>query len=119
MLAFSVIIENPLFIIPILTGFIFSAAGLIMFKYPPKTINSLYGYRTASSMKSQERWDFAQSYSAKKLIRWGLILMLAALTGCFYTLPGAFGVIVGLLLMIVYVAIPVLKTEKELRKRFE
>jgi len=68
MLAFSVIIENPLFIIPILTGFIFSAAGLIMFKYPPKIINSLYGYRTLISMKSQERWDFAQRYSAQKLI---------------------------------------------------
>jgi len=119
MLAFNVITENPLFIIPILTGFIFCIVGAIMLKFPPKTINSLYGYRTLISMKSQERWDFAQRYSAQKLIEWGFILILIALLGCFFRLPSAFGVIAGLLLMIVCVAIPIIKTEKELRQRFK
>ena len=32
-------------------GFIFMLMGIIMFKFPPKSINSLYGYRTASSMR--------------------------------------------------------------------
>jgi uncharacterized membrane protein len=31
--------------------------------FPPKKINSLYGYRTPNSMKSQENWDFANRYS--------------------------------------------------------
>jgi len=45
--------------------------------------------------------------------------MLIALLGCFFRLPSAFGVIAGLLLMIVCVAIPIIKTEKELRQRFK
>lgn len=34
----------------------------ILFKiYPPKKINSFYGYRTTKSMSSQELWDKANS----------------------------------------------------------
>lgn len=119
MLPFKAIIENPLFLIPILTGFIFVIAGLILLKHPPKSINYIYGYRTFGSMKSPERWDFAQSYSAKKFVQSGFALMLLALAGCFYRLPGAFGVIAGLLLLVTCVAFIFLKTEKELRTRFK
>lgn len=119
MLSFNVIVENPIFLILILTGFIFCIVGLIIFKYPPKSINYLYGYRTSSSMKSQERWNFAQVYSAKKLIQSGFVLMFIASAGCFYSFPGAFGVIASLLLMVVCVAFMVVKTEKELRMRFK
>ena len=31
---------------------------------PPKTINGLYGYRTARSMKNQATWDFATALAA-------------------------------------------------------
>ena len=56
--------DNPLFLIPVMTGVIFIVAGWIMMKFPPKDINSLYGYRTKNSMKNKERWAFAQKYSA-------------------------------------------------------
>ena len=58
---------NPLTLILILTGFIFYVAGLIQAKYPPKKINHFYGYRTSTSMRSQEIWDFSQQYSADKI----------------------------------------------------
>ena len=32
---------------------------------PPKSINSLYGYRTARSMKNQQTWDFAHRVCGK------------------------------------------------------
>lgn len=35
--------------------------GLICKFRPPKNINSLYGYRTARSMKSQKTWDYAHA----------------------------------------------------------
>ena len=44
---------NPLTLILGVTGLIFYVAGYIQFKYPPKKINSLYGYRTKTSMRSQ------------------------------------------------------------------
>jgi hypothetical protein len=69
--------ENPLFIIPFLTGIIFSAAGSITLRFPPKKINSLYGYR--SSMKSIERWNFAQEYFSKEIIKLGVILTTCCL----------------------------------------
>lgn len=35
------------------TGVIFILMGLIMYIFPPKKINGLYGYRTSSSMESR------------------------------------------------------------------
>jgi uncharacterized membrane protein len=55
-----------------------------MLLFPPKKINWLYGYRTASSMKSQERWDFAQCYAAKEIIKVGGFILLTASIGLVY-----------------------------------
>ena len=52
----------------LLVGIVFILAGSIMYVFPPKKINSFYGYRTASSMQSQQKWNFAQTYSAKLTI---------------------------------------------------
>lgn len=42
---------------------------------PPETINGVYGYRTARSMKSQQTWDFAHWYCGRLWFRLGLILL--------------------------------------------
>ena len=47
------IANNPLFLIPALTGFIFIVAGFIQYKFPPKNINAFYGYRTNRSMRDK------------------------------------------------------------------
>lgn len=40
-------------------------AVFLIFKiFPPKSINSWYGYRTKRSMSSEMKWEFAQKYSA-------------------------------------------------------
>lgn len=44
------------FIVP----FVFLICGIISQKKPPKNINSLYGYRTARSMRDKQSWDWAQ-----------------------------------------------------------
>lgn len=62
---------------PQLIGAIFLLVGYIQKKYPPKKINSLYGYRMPSSMKSQERWDEANRFSAIYIIKVGTILIVA------------------------------------------
>lgn len=53
------LLENPLFNITFFGGIVFSLARSVQLKFPPKKINSRYGYRSVSSMKSQETWDFA------------------------------------------------------------
>jgi uncharacterized membrane protein len=67
--------ENSLHFPFFLVGMVFIFAGIIMFVFPPKNINSLYGYRTKSSMKNQENWDFSQKYSAKLLVGLGLFFV--------------------------------------------
>lgn len=113
------LLNKPLFVINFLTGFIFIIAAIIQLKFPPKKINSLYGYRTKSSMSSQEAWDFAQIYSAKLMLRFGAGLCLIALllkevsfSNVGYELVTSTFIIT--LLVVVMLAI----VEKALKKRF-
>ncbi len=44
-------------------------------KAAPKDINSVYGYRTAMSMKNRDTWEFAHHYCGRLWFRLGLILL--------------------------------------------
>lgn len=99
--------------LPIITGVILSIAGAIMYKFPPKKINYLYGYRTMNSMKSQERWDFSQKFSAKELMKIGLLLLPVSLLGLTNISDGIINAIV-----IISVFLPIIITEIALRKKF-
>lgn len=91
---------------------------MLIFKiFPPKSINSWYGYRTPRSMKNQEQWEFAQKYSANlAVIVLAILLIIQYLLCTFYpfsvttrlTSLGLF--LVGMVLMIVAV-------ERKLKKR--
>jgi len=112
-------IENPLLLIPILTGPVVIIIILITLKFPPKKINSLYGYRTKRSMASQEAWEFAQPYSGKMMLRYMIIYILtAAFSVPMKDIDPIIGVILSLIVMMVFMAIPIIKTEKELKVRF-
>jgi uncharacterized membrane protein len=67
--------ENiQLLVLPILLFLVFLSIGWYQSKYPPKSVNSLYGYRTARSMKSQKNWDYAQSMSARMMMAFAYYL---------------------------------------------
>jgi uncharacterized membrane protein len=69
------IMENiQLLVLPILLFLVFLSIGWYQSKYPPKSVNSLYGYRTARSMKSQKNWDYAQSMSARMMMAFAYYL---------------------------------------------
>jgi uncharacterized membrane protein len=74
---------------PQLIGVVFIIAGYIQKAYPPKKINNYYGYRTPAAMKNQETWDEANSYSARVMIKTGLVLLFAGLvlTFLFQVIP--------------------------------
>lgn len=103
---------------PFSTGLIFLFVALIMYYYPPNNINSLYGYRTSSSMKTEERWNFAQRFSSLRMIEGGLFLILFS----FLKLAFAFSVgvemtisIIALITVVIYL---LLTTELALKKNF-
>lgn len=55
-------------------------------RFPPKKINSIYGYRTSRSMRSQEAWDCANLFSTNAMLVVAGVTCLAQLI--FYTLIG-------------------------------
>ena len=112
-------VDNPLFLIPLLTGLIFMLAGIIMLKFPPEKINFYYGYRTKSSMKNQERWNFAQKYSSIESIKLGGILFLSAAIGFVYNPDEKTAVFLGLGLMIITAIILLIRVEKAIKKKFK
>lgn len=60
----------------ILLGLILFMAGLVLYMFPPKRINSFYGYRTYNSMKNIENWKTANQISSKLLMLIGLVLSM-------------------------------------------
>lgn len=111
-------ILNPLFVVPLVTGACFLLGGLLMRRFPPKSINSLYGYRTPASMKSQERWDFAQRYSAVEMMKCSVLLMLTSLAGLWYHPDDAITTIIIVVFILMVAALLIMRVERAIRKKF-
>ena len=100
----------------LLVGIIFILAGAILYVFPPKKINGLYGYRTASSMKNQQIWDFAQTYSAKIMMLTGLIFTLIAPSKGLFKTSESVDLAIGMFCMIIGSILMIVTVEKALRK---
>ncbi|MGB5191063.1 SdpI family protein [Robiginitalea sp.] len=110
---------NPWTIVLVLTGLIFVLAGYILQKYPPKSINWLYGYRTRRAMQGQEQWDFAQVFAGREMIRSGGILLVLGLAGAWLPLSDTVAVGLALGAVIICAFYPVVRVEAALKNRFE
>src|SRR5690606_20975452 len=107
---------NPMLL---LSGFIFIIAGGIMYFFPPKKINSLYGYRTARSMKNQKNWAFAQKYSAKALSVLGMVFILSSFIRMLLPFDNDQHALFGMFLLIIGVVIMFLICEKAIKENEE
>lgn len=114
----SNVMTNPLVLILSISGIIFFLAGFIQQRFPPKKINHLYGYRTSKSMKSQESWDFAQEYSAKKMMRMGAYITALGLLAWSIDLQLLWSVGIALSIVTIGPLLMLFKVESELKKRF-
>lgn len=99
-------------------GLIFLLAGYIQHRFPPKKINHLYGYRTSTSMKSQESWDFAQQYSAKKMMQMGTYITALGLLSWIIDLQLLWSAGIALTIVTIGPLLMLFKVESELKKRF-
>ncbi len=97
--------------------------GALFYKKPPKTINSLYGYRTSRSMKNEQTWAFAHRYIGKLWLWLGAVLGLCTLA-LFFVFPTeeqAAGIFLLCWLgveLIVLIA-PIFPTERALKRHFD
>ena len=110
--------DNAVFTIPMISGIIFFMTGIIMIKFPPKHINSFYGYRTKSSMQNKLAWTFAQKYSALEMLKLGALLTFFSLIGFFFKPDETTGKFVGVGLVILMVIILIIRVEVAIRKKF-
>jgi uncharacterized membrane protein len=101
----------PLFIV----GFVFAVAAFIILKFPPKKINSIYGYRTSRSMKNQENWDLAQRFSSQLMLKQGLIMLVLALILAVLPIPIEVATLISLLLLLTSVINLFVQTERRLK----
>lgn len=119
-MAFGYIMLFVVLIMPLMmVGF-----GLLFMKNPPKKINSVYGYRTKRSVRSQEAWDFAHQYFGKLWLVYGLVSILPSLIPICIVLGNSEQVIsmVGLIVLGVQMLLmlaTIFATEKALKNNFD
>lgn len=103
---------------PFIIGIIFLVVGIIMYLFPPKNINSFYGYRTSKSMKNQETWTFAQKYSSVKMIQSSIFLLLISCLGFFITFQSTTQNIIGFGALAIVIVFMFFTTEKAMKTKF-
>lgn len=109
-----------LFLINSLIPLIFILGGFITLKFPPKEINSLYGYRTARSMRSKEAWSAANRFASILMIAGGADLFFINLI--LYWMGIKNEIIWAAVMLIGVIAISVIVyflTEKFLKENFD
>ena len=91
--------------------------GGLLYKFPPKTINTLYGYRTNRSMRNQDTWDSANSYAAKWVLRFGSFTCHIA--GASYIEFPYHNALISIISMVILVVLVISLTESHLKRHFD
>lgn len=91
--------------------------GIIFLKFPPKEINSLYGYRTTRSMKTQEIWEAANAFWTKLFIKLNLISFTIPIVTYFIYPQQLVLITIIVSTVLLLVTIPI--TEKFLKTNFD
>ena len=111
-------------IMTMLIPLIMVVCGWLFMHGIPKDRNSLFGYRTAMSVKNDDTWRFAHEYCGRLWLIIGLVLL--AVTTVFMVLsmnmdPERVAFISGILMMIYVVPLlaTVAATESAMKKTFD
>jgi uncharacterized membrane protein len=63
---------------------VFFTVALLFYFFPPKKINSFYGYRTFASKRNQKNWDTANKVSSRALLIVSSIMLVEAIVFSVY-----------------------------------
>ena len=90
--------------------------SILFWKFPPKKINSIYGYKTPKAMQNQKIWDFANTTFNKSLLIYAGISFLASLA--FVTFLNAVLTWQPMAFVFLSIIVSIVKTEKGLTENF-
>lgn len=107
---------NQFLILHLITGALFLGAALMMKIWPPKKINSFYGYRTPRSMKNQLAWDDANAFSSD-LLMWSGISTVPIQLISYLTIGGHVSLLVSIGYFLAAVITAVILTERRLIRK--
>ena len=110
--------SSTVFIGCVAAGVIFSLAGLLLWKRPPRRINGLYGYRTAAAMRNQASWDFAQVFAGRRMAKSGLVLVLLGIVAAYFPIGETPGGLLATVGIVALCADLYSQTERRLRQDF-
>ncbi len=99
-------------------------AGYMMYKHPPKQINSLVGYRTTMSRLNLDTWKFAQTYCGKLWVYIGCIVLVPTIIVQLFFIKSSVDTISWATIIIetvqlIVMLISILKVEKALKTTFD
>ena len=100
-------------------GGAFLMFGIIMYLFPSKKINRIYGYYTTASIQSQECWDFSQKYFAKQRAISGLFMIAISFVGKANILQNRDQAVAGFIIILLALVFIKVSTEKAIKKRFK
>lgn len=107
-----------IFEMQLLFGIVFLIFGIIILKFPPKTINEMYGYRTKNAMSSIKKWNFSQRYSSILISKIGIFLIFFSFLGIFFETSAVLHIFVGIVSAVFSAVILYFMTESQLKKQF-
>ena len=107
---------NPYLYVLSVNGLLF-LFSIIFYFFPPKKINSIYGYRTNKSMLNDDIWQFANAFFNKQFLVFSAISFVAALL--FVVLITKEISWQPMVIILLSLGVSVLKTEQELAKTFD
>jgi uncharacterized membrane protein len=89
----------------------------ILFRlYPPKNVNSIYGYRTPSSMKNGDTWKKANDYSSSLFLKLSICLVIIQVVMSLTIGVNLKTVVISCVLLTLSMPIIILFTENYLKK---
>ena len=104
--------------IMVIGGLLMAAAGILVTLFPPKSMNSLYGYRTKRSMADEFQWKEGNRFSALLMILFGLLMAAAGFAGSLLIqLTQPYSLTVQAVLLIAISALIIALTERRLKQK--
>ncbi len=93
------------------------ALAFILYKFPPKKINYIYGYRSKRSMKNDETWKAANTYSGLLMLRLCIYCFFVP-AFCYVFLP-EYNLLITIIINTLLVISILYYTENYLKKHFD
>jgi uncharacterized membrane protein len=109
---------NQLLEMPLFLAILFLCFGILLYYFPPKKINVVYGYKTTNSMKSQQTWDFAQKFAAVKMWHCGILSVLVFIIEKRFVLNSSSQTILGFSILLFSIVYIIYFTEKAIKSKF-